>query len=73
MSALYDALCDLANAHAEKVRGGLKPLILVEEVKPPIPVAGHDYRANFEGYEPGDPMGWGATREEAIADLESQQ
>jgi len=35
----------------------------------PIPSRGFDWCATLEDYEPGDAMGWGATEQEAIADL----
>ena len=41
----------------------------VECVYPPVPYRDMDYRATFEGYEPGDAMGWGRTAAEAEADL----
>jgi hypothetical protein len=48
------------------------PKIKTEHVYPPIPLRSFDYSAAFDGYEPGDPIGWGATEEAAIADLKSQ-
>lgn len=44
----------------------------IEYDPPPIPIRSFDWRATEPGYEPGAPIGWGSTREEAIADLESQ-
>jgi hypothetical protein len=44
-------------------------LIRTEFVYPPIPDRQYDWRAVFDGYEPGDLMGYGRTREAAIADL----
>jgi len=38
-------------------------------VYPPIPKRDFDWEAYFDGYEPGDALGYGATEEEAIADL----
>lgn len=46
--------------------------INVEHVFPPIPVRTCDYRATFDGYEPGDAQGWGRTADEAVDDLLSQ-
>ena len=46
--------------------------IHVEYVFPPIPERQFDYRATFDGYEPGDVMGYGATEQEAINDLLDQ-
>lgn len=39
---------------------------------PPIPIRNHDWSATLDGYDAGDPIGWGRTREEAVADLEEQ-
>jgi hypothetical protein len=36
---------------------------------PPIPARNCDWHATREGYEPGDPAGWGRTEQEAVADL----
>ena len=36
---------------------------------PPIPDRSHDWSACREGYEPGDPLGYGATEREAINNL----
>lgn len=46
--------------------------IHIEHVYPPVPFRNHDWRATFDGYEPGDPMGAGSTKEEAIGDLLDQ-
>jgi hypothetical protein len=43
--------------------------IRTEFVYPPIPDRQYDWRAVFDGYEPGDVMGYGKTLEAAIADL----
>lgn len=63
-------------AHRDDFRAGWfmarKPsarVIHVEHVYPPIPVRGMDWRATFDGYEPGDPMGTGATEADAISSL----
>ena len=39
---------------------------------PPIPIRTMDWSAHLDGYEPGDPVGNGATEDEAIADLVEQ-
>lgn len=39
-------------------------------VYPPIPIRWFDWCAYLDGYEPGDPIGWGKTEAEAILDLE---
>ena len=40
-----------------------------ELVNPPIPCRDFDWSATFDGYDEGDPIGWGRTEEEAIAAL----
>ena len=44
-------------------------VIRTEFVYPPIPYRDCDWRAAFDGYEPGDPLGYGRTEAEAVADL----
>lgn len=39
---------------------------------PPIPVRCCDWSATLDGYEPGEPLGRGATEQEAISDLMDQ-
>ncbi|CAB4140886.1 hypothetical protein UFOVP399_4 [uncultured Caudovirales phage] len=39
---------------------------------PPIPVRNCDWSAVLDTYDAGDPIGWGRTRDEAVADLEEQ-
>lgn len=43
--------------------------IVFEHVYPPIPIRCCDWSATLDGYEGGDPIGYGATREAAQADL----
>ena len=43
--------------------------VVVTHEHPPIPVRGFDYRATFEGHEPGEPQGFGATPVAALEDL----
>lgn len=40
--------------------------------KKPIPLRDHDWSATEQDYEEGDPIGWGATKREAIKDLREQ-
>lgn len=40
--------------------------IITEHVRPPIPTKKFDWRATFDGYEPGDSIGTGSTEQEAI-------
>lgn len=46
--------------------------IQTEHVCPAIPDRRFDWCAVFDGYEPGDPMGYGATEQEAIDALLSE-
>jgi hypothetical protein len=43
--------------------------IITEFVYPPIPIRRYDWNAVREGYDEGDPVGWGATEQEAINEL----
>ena len=43
--------------------------IHTENVYPPIPLRQFDWSATYDGYEPGDPIGWGKTEQDAIDDL----
>lgn len=45
------------------------PRIRTEYDPKPIPFRGCDWVATFDGYEPGAPIGYGATEEEAIDSL----
>lgn len=40
---------------------------------PPIVSRKYDWVAIFQGYEPGDLVGYGETEQEAIEDLKSQK
>ena len=44
--------------------------IITSFLNPPIPVRSMDWQATYEGYDEGDPIGRGATEQEAIDDLE---
>lgn len=46
--------------------------IRVEYDPKPIPARQFDYSATFDGYEPGDLIGYGSTAESAIEDLQEQ-
>jgi len=46
--------------------------IVTAFVYPPIPIRNMDWCATTDDYEPGCPMGNGATEAEAIADLKEQ-
>jgi hypothetical protein len=45
------------------------PPIITENICPPIGRRDHDWSAIYDGYEPGDPIGYGRTEDEAIEDL----
>jgi hypothetical protein len=47
--------------------------IKTQHICPPIPDRRFDWVATQEGYEPGDPVGYGKTEQEAINDLKLQQ
>jgi hypothetical protein len=46
--------------------------IITTHVYPPIPDRRFDWSAVTEDYEPGQPIGWGTTEQEAVADLYDQ-
>ena len=46
--------------------------IHTDHIFPPIPIRDRDWCATVDGYEPGDPIGWGATEQDAIDDLMDQ-
>jgi hypothetical protein len=43
--------------------------IITNHVFPPIPIRAFDWSAVRDGYEPGMPIGWGSTEQDAIDDL----
>lgn len=43
--------------------------IVTRHWQKPIPTNQFDWEATFDGYDAGDPIGYGATEAEAIADL----
>jgi hypothetical protein len=46
--------------------------IVINYICPPIPINTYDYSAHLDGYEPGEPCGWGASVMAAIQDLIKQ-
>jgi hypothetical protein len=46
--------------------------IITKHVFPPVPVRQFDWAAVFDGYEPGEHVGYGRTEQDAIADLVEQ-
>lgn len=47
-------------------------MINIVHLHPPIPSRKWDYCATVEGYEPGDPIGYGETPEASQAQLQDQ-
>ncbi len=47
-------------------------VIVIDFWKKPIPFRHYDFEATLENYEAGDPIGFGATMDDAIADLNEQ-
>lgn len=43
--------------------------ILTQFVYPPIPIRCYDWEAIREGYDEGDPVGYGSTEQEAVEAL----
>lgn len=48
------------------------PNIRVNFIFPPIPDRNFDWCATLDGYEPGDPMGFGKHASDAVDDLNEQ-
>lgn len=46
-----------------------RPRVIITFECPPLPTRQYDWSAVEPGYEPGDAIGYGATEDEAIADL----
>ena len=59
---------DCGNFEGEK-RMTIERRMHVEYINPPIPIPNFDWEATFIGYDNGDPIGYGATRQEAIDNL----
>jgi hypothetical protein len=49
------------------------PKIKTRFIHPPIPIRSFDWEATRDGYDKGDPVGFGRTEELAIKDLEAQE
>jgi hypothetical protein len=47
--------------------------IVTSYIYPPVPDRNYDWAATYDGYEPGDPIGYGKTEAEAILDLLEQR
>lgn len=43
--------------------------IVTRNIRPPVPGRQFDWQATWEGYDLGDPVGYGATEQAAIDDL----
>ena len=46
--------------------------MITEQINPPAPCRSHDWQATHDDYQPGDPMGFGPTEQDAINDLLEQ-
>ncbi len=46
--------------------------IVTQNIYPPIPLRQFDWSAVTDNYEPGCPIGYGRTEQEAVADLVEQ-
>jgi hypothetical protein len=57
-------------AGAEEVEPA--PTIETTHVQPPVPFRHMDWQATYKGYEPGAPIGYGATEQQAIEDIKDQ-
>lgn len=51
--------------------GALEPIFTAFDAKP-IPDRDHDWCAWYDSYEPGAPLGWGASEQAAVNDLLDQ-
>ncbi len=51
--------------------GALEPVYTAYDPKP-IPMRDHDWCAYYDSYEPGAPLGWGASEQLAVNDLLEQ-
>jgi hypothetical protein len=49
-----------------------EPKIITRWVGPPVPWNDNDWQAAYDDYEPGDPLGYGATEAAAVQDLRNQ-
>ncbi len=50
----------------------MTPRIVTNFDPKPIPLRQFDWEATFDGYDMGDPIGYGTTEQEAITDLMQQ-
>jgi hypothetical protein len=46
--------------------------IVTRHIRPPIADTRWDWEATYDGYEPGDPIGYGPTELKAIEDLKNE-
>lgn len=72
-NAMLDRACPGLVAALEKAAAASRhPKIITENIYPPIPIRQFDWQATFDGYEPGDYVGYGRTEQDAIDDLKQQ-
>ena len=62
-------LREMVKMETEGERSPTYPAIRVYYDPKPDPNESHDWVAYFDSYEPGEPIGYGATRDAAIAAL----
>lgn len=62
-------LREMIRIETEGERSPKLPPIRVYYDPKPVPDEAHDWVAYFDGFEPGEPIGYGATRDDAIAAL----
>ena len=69
---ILDASIASALERAESLTADAEPDIRTTYVHPPIPIRTSDWCACVDGYQESGPYGWGATEEDAIADLKEK-
>jgi hypothetical protein len=63
-------ICDKTTGAPEIPRAYMgNQMIITERINPPIPVNNFDWTAYRDGYDAGDPVGYGTTERAAIEDL----
>ena len=72
MSYMKDFVASKEEMDSFFLRGDCGPQIITKHEPIPVPWSNCDWSAVTDYYDGGDPMGWGSTEEEAIADLREQ-
>jgi hypothetical protein len=68
-SRFSDMLADAYSKGRKSVNEEIVNEIVTVAVYPPIPISDFDYQAVREGYDKGDAIGYGSSKQEAIDDL----